>query len=432
MEATVIIPTHDHQDTLFHSIASAQAQTVRHIEILVIGDGAPERTREIVGSMAASDPRIRYYDFPKGPRCGEVHRRPVLDQARGRCICYLCDDDLWMPTHVERMCEALADADFAHSLGLSIPEDGEAPVVNGFDLGFPADRVRLTHGNFGFGLSCGAHTLDAYRRLPRGWCTAPEGLNTDVFMWRQFLEQPWCRAVSSPYQTVLKFAAPRRKTWSIARRVEELAEWRERIARPGFAERLSAQTLRAVWRQRIEAREFTSLVKLPIADRFIAYEPGRRLSFAAGGDGRGYLSWGWADGEPWGRWSDGPEARVLLQLPAPGMEEWELQASGMAFTGPGRASPEVDVVCNGVLAATWVFRTTQSEVRTARISGASRNIDLRFLFPGITQAAKCADTNDLRRIGLGVEWISLTPVGRQPGQPANPVEDLDGAGALTD
>jgi hypothetical protein len=432
MEATVIIPTHDHQDTLLHSIASAQAQTVRDIQIFVIGDGAPDRTREIVTGMASADARIRYFEFPKGPRCGEIHRAPVLSEARGRCVCYLCDDDLWMPTHVGRMCEALADADFAHCMGLSVPENGEALVVNGFDLGYPADRIRLTNGNFGFGLSCGAHTLESYRRLPRGWCTAPAGLNTDVHMWRQFLEQPWCRAVSLPFQTVLKFSATGRKTWSVARRTAELAVWRERIGQPGFAEKLSAQTLRAVWRQRIEAREFTALVKLPIADRFIPYELGRRVSLALGGDGRHYLSWGWAEGEPWGRWSDGPEARMLLQLPEAVDGELELEAGVRAFTGPGRPVSEVDVVCNGVLAGTWVFTVTQPAVRTARLRGNSRNVDLRFLFPGVTAAAKCADTPDLRRIALGVEWIELRSVSTETGERTDPVENLDRAGALSD
>src|SRR5688572_28531652 len=39
--ATVVIPTHDHADTLTRAVASVQAQTLADFELFVVGDGAP-------------------------------------------------------------------------------------------------------------------------------------------------------------------------------------------------------------------------------------------------------------------------------------------------------------------------------------------------------------------------------------------------------
>ena len=61
-----------------------------------------------MAELTAADPRVRWFDNPKGPRHGELHRHAALQEARGEIVCYLCDDDLWLPDHVERM-RALLD-----------------------------------------------------------------------------------------------------------------------------------------------------------------------------------------------------------------------------------------------------------------------------------------------------------------------------------
>jgi len=72
------------------------------MEILVVGDGAPPYTRDLVRSFANSDSRIRFFEFPKGERRGEAHRAVVLEhQASGQIVCYCADDDLWLPFHLE-------------------------------------------------------------------------------------------------------------------------------------------------------------------------------------------------------------------------------------------------------------------------------------------------------------------------------------------
>jgi glycosyltransferase involved in cell wall biosynthesis len=99
--ATVLIPTHDHGPTLRYAVQSALAQTVADLEVLVLGDGAPDVTRELMDELTRADPRVRWLDNPKGPRNGELHRHAALQEAQGEIVCYLSDDDLWLPGHVE-------------------------------------------------------------------------------------------------------------------------------------------------------------------------------------------------------------------------------------------------------------------------------------------------------------------------------------------
>jgi GalNAc5-diNAcBac-PP-undecaprenol beta-1,3-glucosyltransferase len=227
--ATVIVPTHDHGPTLHSSLGSALAQTVEDIEVFVVGDGAPDVTREIVGELSRADERVRFFDHPKGPRHGELYRHEALAQARGEIVCYLSDDDLWFPEHIETMKTLLDRHDFASSLPVHVTVEGVVASLV-VDLGDPRFHERMVGGTSFIPLSCGAHTLDAYRRLPEGWSTTPPGIYTDLFMWQKFLRQPGCRAQSGTLPTLLLFPSRGRKDSTSNERVEELERWASNVA----------------------------------------------------------------------------------------------------------------------------------------------------------------------------------------------------------
>jgi glycosyltransferase involved in cell wall biosynthesis len=86
--ATVVLPTHDHATTLPYALESVQRQTVEDLEIVVVGDGVGDDTREVVAARMREDARIRFLDRPKGERHGERHRHEALAGARGRIVCY--------------------------------------------------------------------------------------------------------------------------------------------------------------------------------------------------------------------------------------------------------------------------------------------------------------------------------------------------------
>ena len=245
LAATVLVPTHDHGPTLRRSIASALAQTVSELEVLVVGDGAPDVTRELMAELASSDPRVRFFDNPKGRRHGEEHRHAALQEARGEIVCYLSDDDLWLPEHVETLQALLSESDFAHTLPLRIDPDGRIHHWR-VDLELPFYRELLLQGENRVPHCCAGHTLELYRRLTAGWRPGPEEMPSDLHMWHQILSVPGCRAVSGTRPTVLHFPSGERKGWSSAERLDELDAWAARIADPAWRDAFAQQVLDAV------------------------------------------------------------------------------------------------------------------------------------------------------------------------------------------
>jgi GalNAc5-diNAcBac-PP-undecaprenol beta-1,3-glucosyltransferase len=228
VKATILIPTHDHGPTLRHSVTSALTQSVKEIEVFIVGDGMPETARDVARSLARLDSRIRLFENPKAPRHGETLRHEALREAVGQAVCYLSDDDLWMPDHVETMLALLENCDFANALPLYVDRQGLGSwTVN---LGSDYFRRLILSGTNRIPLSCAAHTLEMYRKLPHGWRTTPAGTATDLYMWQQFLSDPGCRAKSAMRPTVVCFPAPPRKSMTATERAGELAEWSARIS----------------------------------------------------------------------------------------------------------------------------------------------------------------------------------------------------------
>lgn len=245
LEATVLIPTHDHGPLLLHSARSALAQTVEEIELFIIGDGVPDVTREIVSELK-QDERVRFFDNPKGPRHGEIYRHAALQEARGKIVCYLSDDDLWFPEHVACMRRLLVSADFAHALPIYIDERGEIAFYVG-DLTIPQYRESLLSGVNFVALSCGAHTTGMYRRLPHGWRTTPTGVPTDLYMWQQFLSEPGCRATGGTRPTVLNLPRSLRRD-----QLPELEKWSRNLQDPGWRDAFTLKVLDELVRTRAD------------------------------------------------------------------------------------------------------------------------------------------------------------------------------------
>jgi len=242
--ATVILPTHDHGPTLRCSIRSVQEQTVEDLEIFVIGDGVPDITRELLAELAGDDSRIRFFDNPKGPRNGEIHRHAALQEARGEIVCYQADDDLWGPAQVEELRGLLAEADFAYTVALDVAPDASA-FLRLAVVGSGGIRAHMHRGTNFLPLSVVGHTAAIYRSLPYGWRTTPRPTPTDLYMWQQFLELPGIRVAGSSRPNVVHFADPARRDWTPAQRVAELERWSAFLA----GERWREELLPALWRR---------------------------------------------------------------------------------------------------------------------------------------------------------------------------------------
>ncbi|WP_269932735.1 glycosyltransferase family 2 protein [Aminobacter sp. HY435] len=226
--ATVLMPTHNHAHLIGYSIRSIQEQTFSDFELFVVGDGASAETRDVVEDLARNDPRIRYFDFPKGQRHGEAHRHVVLQQARGEIVAYCGDDDLWLRGHLASLAKLLKRYDFGHMVQINVHGRNEF-VVYGGSFAEPDcwQKVRDGQKTF-FGLTVGGHRMSAYRALPVGWSPAPADVFTDQFMWRKFMRQPGLRFGSGLEATSIHIASPLRTDWTAQERITELNDLFER------------------------------------------------------------------------------------------------------------------------------------------------------------------------------------------------------------
>jgi len=239
--ATILIPTHDHGPTLRASVASALAQTCP-VEVFIIGDGVPRETRSILAEFAQTGHPVRFFDHPKGPRNGEAYRHAALQEAQGRIVCYLSDDDLYFPDHVQVMSRLLEDADFAHALPVEVRLDGSL-FVRTVDLELPVFQRELLRGHNRIPLSGGAHTLSAYRDLEQGWSTTPLGEFPDLYMWCKFLRHPGFRFKAAITPTFLGFPAQPRKHHTGEQRYQELQTWLDQLSDERAVARLGQRIL---------------------------------------------------------------------------------------------------------------------------------------------------------------------------------------------
>lgn len=235
--ASVLVPTHSSAETLDISVASALAQTVTDIEVVLIGDGVTAELRAVARSLAEQDARVRFLDLPKGEHHGERHRDSVVRDCDSPIVCYLCDDDLLLPDHVASMAELLETADFANSLNGHITPDGAfEPYMS--DLASESHRAWLMHPNRNSVSVTGtAHTVASYRRLPDGWEPPPPGRWTDHVMWQKLLGLPDIRAVTSRRVTALQLPShlADRSQWAPEQRRAELERWWDLIRSPDGA-----------------------------------------------------------------------------------------------------------------------------------------------------------------------------------------------------
>jgi glycosyltransferase involved in cell wall biosynthesis len=137
-EVTIVIPTRDRPGLLAGAVASALAQTVRAIEVLVVDDGSAEPP-----CLPVDDDRLRLLRLqPSQGVCAARNRG--LAAARGRFVTFLDDDDRLLPTMVERSLQAILDSTLPPPVAaLSALEDIDSA---GRPLGSTRQPVSLARG----------------------------------------------------------------------------------------------------------------------------------------------------------------------------------------------------------------------------------------------------------------------------------------------
>ena len=205
---TVLMPTHARPDVIGYAIASVLAQTVPDFELLIVGDGVSDDTRAVVAGFA--DPRIRFFDLPKGSGFGYANRNIALREARSELIALASDDDLMLPDHLALMGAALADPGsmLAYGQSLWVSSDGIAgPDLT--NLSQPDELARFMRQN-----SLAAGVL-VYRRTafaqPGPWPEHVAG-GGDWWMWKDIIARHSLASLVAVREVVqLHFSATRRR-----------------------------------------------------------------------------------------------------------------------------------------------------------------------------------------------------------------------------
>ena len=288
-DATILIPTYRHAELVPFAVRSALAQVGASFELFIVGDGVEDDTRTALEPYL-SDPRVRFFDGPKGERNGERLRHEALQESSGEIICYLSDDDLLLPWCIATMLDLLARADVAQDLPVNIWPSGELRYY-GFNLGRPEFVEQLATGLGGGRLTGLAHTRAFYDKLPHGWRPAPRGTPSDVYMLRQLVTMPGFRGAMSDRLTTLNFPSPLRSDMTSEERVAELAAWECRLGDPDLASELDRLTELAA-RAAAERLKLTSVGLEQALDRMRGTRWWRlRVALAESAPGRRLRRW---------------------------------------------------------------------------------------------------------------------------------------------
>lgn len=108
---SVIIPTYNRLDSLSELLESLWRQTYRRLQVIVVNDAGVS-----VQSVRELYPELDITAVELKTNVGHVEaRNRGLEYVRGPLIMLCDDDDLLLPRHVERMVQAISDADMVYS-----------------------------------------------------------------------------------------------------------------------------------------------------------------------------------------------------------------------------------------------------------------------------------------------------------------------------
>ncbi len=103
---SAVVATYNRADLVAQTLDSILAQSYSNLEVIVVDDGSTDGTGEMIRERYGD--RVRYFRQDNaGPSAA---RNWGIEQARGEYIAFLDDDDLWLPTKIERQVAALQRA----------------------------------------------------------------------------------------------------------------------------------------------------------------------------------------------------------------------------------------------------------------------------------------------------------------------------------
>jgi hypothetical protein len=137
------------------------------------------------------------------------------------------------------------------------------------------------------------------------------------------------------------------------------------------------------------------------------FQPAVALSFGGTSTNLGLMGPGWSKPEPWGAWSLGSDAVILIPLNPLNERHLLLTVTCRGFAS-GSTGRRVDVYANNYLVGIWTLTdsATAFEADIPPITGNARLI-VRFHISNPVSPSDLHLSNDTRKLGIGLEQLML-------------------------
>ncbi len=131
---SVIIPTRDRASVFYQALESVGEQTYPHIEVIVIDDYSSESLNHVTQDFRSKFPNIRIITHRNpSPKGGGFSRKHGTEKASGELVCFLDDDDLYLPDKIatlERYLHEHPDVDAVFGRVVVRNKDGEDKLLD--------------------------------------------------------------------------------------------------------------------------------------------------------------------------------------------------------------------------------------------------------------------------------------------------------------
>ena len=250
---SICIPTYNRAATLAAAISSAQAQTHRDTEIVVVDNHSGDGTEALVREAARADRRIRLVRHDENIGMAR-NFSACIAEACGEYVKFLCDDDLLEPDCVTKLLRAVSQPGVALSAcARRMVADDQRParVAGTRRRAALVDGETMTRELFVRGNTIGEPTAVLFRRADavRGFDARYEHA-FDVEMWCHLLRAGGLAYVGEPLCSVRVHSAQATRGNIHAGRIIEDKRLLFREMLPRLAGRLS-RSERWLWDMRM-------------------------------------------------------------------------------------------------------------------------------------------------------------------------------------
>lgn len=156
-----------------------------------------------------------------------------------------------------------------------------------------------------------------------------------------------------------------------------------------------------------------ALSDLFLEHHFLEYNIGTQLGFTAGDKGTQFLGIGWSQPEPWGTWSEGNDASILLMLDREPGSDAILELNGNGFVSANWPEQEIDVSVNGTRVGELTYTLQNSNasrsihVPREPLLGRRGLVEIQFRFNNPVSPARLGLSPDSRNLALGLTGLTL-------------------------